>query len=122
MLRNVWPQRSGSPKRSARRACSLASYFLRVRFDLDLGAQSDRVNNLVAGVTGDAQLERQQRRGRVRDHFGTFDREDEFRHARTRDRLRRGAFSAVKNAPISRHTSVPPESPRQWVRISPTSL
>ena len=31
-------------------------------------------------------------------------------------------FKRGKISPISRHTSVPPESPRQWVRINPTSL
>ena len=32
------------------------------------------------------------------------------------------SFRPVKNRPISSQTSVPPERPRQWVRIRPTSL
>ena len=91
------------------------------RLDLHLAAQREGVDRFLRGQIGDPQLQGNQGSGSMRHGLSGFDFEMQFRHGRALLLRRFGVFRSAKKWWISFHTSAPPESPRQCMRIKPTS-
>ena len=111
-----------------RLAEKIAEFFLFVTvvlpardFDLDLAAQDDGMQSLFGIGILQFQLESDGRRRREFHSLGVGDGDREVRHSRALA-LAIGLLARAKNSAICFHTSVPPASPDQWLRISPTSL
>ena len=90
-------------------------------FELNLAAQRDGVNCFSGVRIAQPKLESKLGCSRKRRHFYLFDLETSGQ-ACDSCILRALLLSPLKNCASSCHTSVPPERPRQWVRMIPTSL